>query len=152
LELPVTIEAYTSALSRNKRQQLRSEMRRIAERSGVAITRCTRSDDLPRFLGALFDLHSQRRKQQGDEGTFRRKPRQVHFYRQFMPIAFERGWLRFFGLEEHGVFKAVQLGYVYNNVFHQIQEGFDPNYVKGVGNVLRAKVIEACVADGIRAV
>jgi len=52
-------------------------------------------------------------------------------------------------LKEQGEFKAVQLGYVYRNAFHQMQEGFDPEYVRGAGNVLRAKVIEECIAEGI---
>jgi hypothetical protein len=31
-----------------------------------------------------------------------------------------------------------------------MQEGFDPTYVKGVGNVLRLKVIETCIEEGIQ--
>ena len=73
----------------------------------------------------------------------------AEFYRRFSPIAMRKGWLRLYALFDEGAFKAVQVGYVYRNVFYQLQEGFDPAYVNGVGNVLRAKVIEACIDEGL---
>lgn len=150
-QLPQDPQAYNRALSTNKRQQLRKEMNRIIGRSGIAITRCTTVNELSRFLDALFELHHRRWETQGEEGTFQRKPNQVQFYREFAPAALEKGWLWLFALEEHGQIKAIQIGYVYRNVFHQLQEGFDPQYLKGAGNVLRAKIIEACIANGISA-
>src|SRR6185503_19962898 len=79
------------------------------------------------------------------------KPAGARFYERFAPRALENGWLRLYGIEADGELKAVQIGYVYGGVFHALQEGFDPAYVAGVGNVLRAAVFEACMGAGLRA-
>jgi CelD/BcsL family acetyltransferase involved in cellulose biosynthesis len=152
VELPARMQDYVESLSQNKRQQLRQETRRIASRPGVSIVQCTEVADVPIFLDALFDLHGRRWAELGQVGTFGRKPAEARFYRRFAPVALERGWLRLFALQEAGSFKAVQIGYVYNNIFHQLQEGFDPRYLKGAGNVLRANVIERCIAEGVKTI
>ena len=150
VELPDAMDTYIRSLSSNKRQQLRGEMKRIKGQPGVIIRRCETADQIPQFLEALFDLHHRRWRTREEEGSFHRKPQLVEFYKQFVPRAYAKGWLWLFALEDRGEFKAVQLGYVYNSIYHQIQEGFDPEYTKGVGNVLRAGVIEACIAAGLR--
>jgi CelD/BcsL family acetyltransferase involved in cellulose biosynthesis len=150
--LPATADQYRKSLSSNKRQQLRSELKRVNARETVRLLRCRTQEELPRFLDALFDLHHRRRLLLGDEGSFKRKPEEADFYRRFIPVALDRDWLWLFGLEDEGKLRAVQLGYVYDGVFHQMQEGFDPDYVKGAGNVLRAHVIDECIAAGVRGV
>lgn len=149
-ELPEDFETYLKNLSHNRRSQLRRQMKRILGRPGVAIVRCQEIDELPIFLEALFDLHYQRWSMRGEQGTFRRKPSEALFYREFAIHALQKGWLWLFGLKEDGEFKAIQLGYCYNGSYHQMQEGFEPDYVPGVGNVLRAKVIEACIHNNIK--
>ena len=150
--LPATAEAYRKSLSANKRQQLRAETKRVSARENIRFVRCRTQEELPRFLDALFDLHYKRRSLLGDEGSFRRKPEEADFYRRFMPVALDRNWLWLYGIEDGGQLKAVQLGYVYDGVFNQMQEGFDPEFVKGAGNVLRAHVIDECIAAGVRGV
>jgi CelD/BcsL family acetyltransferase involved in cellulose biosynthesis len=142
-------ETYFRSLSKNKRQQLRAEMKRVWERPGVSVDCCAREDDLPEYLDALFSLHNRRWQEKGESGSFAGRPQQVEFYRRFAPIAQRMGWLRLYVFRDQSDIKAVQFGYVYGGVFFQVQEGFDPDYVKGVGNVLRAKVIEACVGEGV---
>jgi CelD/BcsL family acetyltransferase involved in cellulose biosynthesis len=148
-ELPNSMEAYLRSQSQNMRQQVKGDMKRVLGRNGISISHCRSEEELSDFLEALFKLHYLRWKQAGELGTFRRKPVEERFYRLFTPVALRNGWLRISGLKEQGEFKAVQLGYVYRNVFHQMQEGFDPEYVRGAGNVLRAKVIEECITEGI---
>ena len=148
-ELPKSIDAYLRSQSQNMRQQVKGDMKRVLGRNGISISRCGSEEELSDFLEALFKLHYLRWKQAGELGTFRRKPAEERFYRLFAPVALRKGWLRISGLKEQGEFKAVQLGYVYRNVFHQMQEGFDPEYVRGAGNVLRARVIEECITEGI---
>jgi len=65
-------------------------------------------------------------------------------------VAREKGWLRIYGLSAGGALKAVQLGYAYNGVFYQIQEGFDPEFTPGAGNVLRAAIIEDCISGKLK--
>jgi len=149
VKLPPTYPAYVSSLSPNKRQNLQTETRRIQRRKGVTITRCTSVEQIEPMLDDLFDLHHRRWNKRGQDGGFVHRPNMVRFYRQFAPAALQQGWLQLFALEEGGQRKAVQIGYVYDRVFLQLQEGFDPEYVTGAGNVLRGKVIEAAIADGV---
>jgi len=149
-KLPTDFEIYIHNLSANRRSQLRRQMKKILERPGVTIAHCQSIDELPYFLEALFDLHYRRWKRRGEQGTFRRKPSEAQFYREFAKHALQKGWLWLFGLKEGDEFKAIQLGYCYNNSFHQMQEGFDPDYFQGVGNVLRAKVIETCINHNVK--
>ena len=147
--LPPERDAYFRALSKNKKQQLRAEMKRIGDLPGLDVCRCDTEEQIPEFLEALFALHSRRWNEKGDTGTFKSRPQEVEFFRHFVPVALRNGWLRLFGLRVNGELKAVQIGYVYRNVFNQLQEGFDPEFIKGVGNVLRAKVIEQCIDEGL---
>jgi CelD/BcsL family acetyltransferase involved in cellulose biosynthesis len=149
-DLPTDAETYRRNLSGNKRQQLRAELRRIMDRGGASIVRCETADQFPRFIEALFDLHYRRRLLAGEVGSFRRKPTEAVFYRRFGRVALEHQILALYGLEHAGALKAVQYGYVYGGVYHQMQEGFDPDYEKGAGNVLRWKTIQALIAEGVR--
>lgn len=148
--LPDSADAFMQSLSSQRRAAIRSRCRKILGRDGVTVRRCHRPEDVSVFLEALFELHHKRRQLMGDAGTFRRKPTEAEFYRRFAPLALERGWLSMFGLEERGEFKAIQIGYAYGGVFNQMQEGFEPTYQSGAGNVLRLKVIEHCIEEGVR--
>jgi CelD/BcsL family acetyltransferase involved in cellulose biosynthesis len=150
LKLPTNINQYTNAFSKNMQQQIRRQTKKIFGRDGVSVFRCRNLEELPGMLEALFDLHHRRWKQVGEEGSFIKKPTEALFYQKFTPLALEKGWLWLFGLREGEELKAVQIGYVYNDTFHQIQEGFDPDYLPGAGNVLRTKVIETCIAEEVR--
>jgi len=59
--------------------------------------------------------------------------------------ALEKGWLALFSLRVDGEIVACQYGYVYKNIFSQLQEGFDPQAPAGVGNILRTYVIRWCI-------
>jgi CelD/BcsL family acetyltransferase involved in cellulose biosynthesis len=114
------------------------------------LTRCDDPAELPRYLEALYDLHERRRMLESDRGTFVRKPLQKRFYPEFARKALANDWLRFYALERAGTIEAIQLGYLYNGAFHQIQEGFNPAFSDGVGNVLRHLVIEECIKGGVK--
>jgi CelD/BcsL family acetyltransferase involved in cellulose biosynthesis len=152
LELPSTAEDYRKLLSQNKRQQLRKELRRVSERSDIIFVRCRTEAELPLYLEALFELNDRRWRVKGQVGTFQRKPTEAEFYRRFSRVALAKGWLRLYALRERDEFKAIQIGYVYNGEFLVMQEGFDPDDIPGIGNVLRWKIIEACIAEGVRVV
>ena len=147
--LPGSIAAYTAGLSKQRRKSLGREQARILDRRQATVVRCRTGRELTRFLDALFDLHHRRWKARGEEGSFRRKPMLARFYRAFASLALERNWLRITAVEAQGVIKAIEFGYVYGNVYHSMQGGFDPEYESGVGNVLRLKVIESCIEEGL---
>ncbi len=147
--LPATLEAFENTFSSKRRQQLRRRRRNLMSTPGVAIEHCHEAGELPRFLDSLFDLHRRRRLLLGDEGCFVRRPAEAEHYRQFAARALAKGWLRFAALTQDGAIKAIQIGYAYNGNFHQLQEGFDPDYEDGAGNVLRHEVIAACIDEGL---
>jgi CelD/BcsL family acetyltransferase involved in cellulose biosynthesis len=148
--LPARMDEYVRSLSRENRRDLRRHREKILSRPGVEVVRCQRREDVPAFLEALFALHERRWKEKGDPGAFQRHPAQARFYRRFAPVAFDRGWLRIHGLREGGEFKAAQIGYAYGGIYAALQDGFDPSYLPGAGNVLRAEVLAACIAEGLR--
>lgn len=150
VDLPPEYPAYVHALSGNTRSMLQRRTRQVMAEAGTEVVQCTRTEDLPEFLDALFTLNDRRWRAAGQAGTFIRKPGEALFYRTFSGPALERGWLRIYGLTHGGRLAAVQVGYVYGGVFLQMQEGFDPEGPAGIGNVLRGKVIERCIADGLR--
>ncbi|MGE4092148.1 MAG: GNAT family N-acetyltransferase [Candidatus Binatia bacterium] len=152
VQLPKVVEDYYKDLGPRKRKHLRRESRSLAARSGAMVTRCENVATLPRFLNALFDLHYQRWQSKGEEGSFRRTPKLAEFYQRFAPHALKHRWLWLSALEDQGECKAVEIGYVYNNIYYAMQGGFDPTYdIKGTGSLLQAKVIEACISAGVSA-
>jgi CelD/BcsL family acetyltransferase involved in cellulose biosynthesis len=148
--LPDNFDIFLQTLSRNRRSELRRQQKTVFKAGQAKINRCQTEAELEDYVEALFHLHYKRWKTVGDEGSFRRKPSEAVFYRNFLPVALRQGWLWLYGLVSDGAFKAVQVGYVYNNVFYQMQEGFDPDYIRGVGNVLRAKIFEDCISHGVK--
>jgi CelD/BcsL family acetyltransferase involved in cellulose biosynthesis len=149
IPLPKSISEYEARFSSKRRQQLKRNKRKLLSKPGVDILRCQNHSQLPEFTNALFDLHHQRRMQLNDPGAFIRKPAKSEFYKQFLPKALDNGWLRFSALTQDNHIQAVQVGYAYNGDFLQIQEGLNPDYVNGVGNVLRHINIEQCIEEGL---
>lgn len=147
--LPESYDAYFASLSGNTRSTLRRQTKRLAA-EGLELLRCARVDDVPRFLGWLFDLHQRRWQRDGASGSFERKPLMRRFYERFAPVAQARGWLRLYALRVGGRVCAVQYGYAYGGTYAQLQEGFDPEAPEGAGNVLRAMVIEDLIREGVR--
>jgi CelD/BcsL family acetyltransferase involved in cellulose biosynthesis len=146
--LPPDFEAFWKGMSPNARSSIRRQGRKI-DHLGLSFVRCTSVEELPRFLEALAELNHRRWSAEGLVGTFRSKPLELAFYRLFTREALSRGWLRFFGLRRGTEFMAVQIGYAYKGSFLQLQEGFDPAGPPGLGNVLRARVVEECIREGL---
>jgi CelD/BcsL family acetyltransferase involved in cellulose biosynthesis len=147
--LPETLEQFEADFSSKRRQQLRRNRRKLMSNPGVEVVFCRTSDELPNFIDSLFELHHQRRMLLGDPGCFIRKPAEAAFYKRFLPRALENGWLRLAALTQDGTIEAIQVGYAYNGDFLQMQEGFNPEYTNGAGNVLRHVVIEDCIKEGL---
>lgn len=148
VNLPAGFPQYLAALSRNARSML-SRRGRALDDEGFAFDACTDRAALPSALDDLFRLNHLRWRSAGQDGTFVRKPLEARFYSEFAPVALARGWLRLFSARIKGEIKAVQYGYVYKGAFLQVQEGFDPAAPQGLGNVLRSRVIESCIGEGL---
>lgn len=150
LTLPGSFDALIHSLGSSHRYNTRRDLKRMFGDPATVFTRCLDEESVLRFLDSLFQLHSLRWGREGQLGTFRKKPNESRFYRAFAPEAQKRGWLRLYGIEMSGVLKAVQYGYAYNGAYLQIQEGFDQESGRGLGNILRFKVIEELICDGVK--
>lgn len=150
IKLPDNYDGFWEMLSKNQRYQIKRQSKKILCRNNVAISQCESRQHLNEYLDALFDLNHKRWLKKGKAGTFNRKPGERCFYQKFTHKALEKGWLQLYGLSEEGRFKAVQIGYVYNDVFYQMQEGFDPEYLPGAGNVLREHIIKSCIGRHVK--
>jgi CelD/BcsL family acetyltransferase involved in cellulose biosynthesis len=150
VRLPETIESYDATFSSKRRNQQKRITKRILPDTTARFISCKDQGQLDHFLDVLFDLHHKRRMLLNDPGTFERRPSQPFFYRSFTPKALKNGWLRISALEARGTIQAIQLGYVCNDAYLQIQEGFNPEFTTGVGNVLRHHVIAQCIDEGLK--
>jgi CelD/BcsL family acetyltransferase involved in cellulose biosynthesis len=148
--LPDSLNEFEQQFSAKSRQQLRRKKNKLLSSIGISIENCSNESDLEYFIKTLFNLHHRRRMLLDDPGCFIRRPAEAAFYRNFIPMALERGWLRLIALKEDNDIQAIQIGYAYNGDFLQLQEGFNPDFSSGAGNVLRHIVIEQCIEEGLR--
>ncbi len=151
MPLAETFERFEERLSGHRRRELRRQRKNLlGQAGGVTMAPIAPGESLNDWLDVLFSLHHERWMIRGDAGAFDRKPLEADFYRRFVPVAQERGWLRLYALKAGDRIRAMQIGYRYGDAFLALQDGFDPDFVAGVGNVLRHYVIEASVREGIR--
>ena len=149
IQLPESIDQYNATFSSKKRNQNKRLKKRVFQDPTTAFINCDEPAKLELYLNALFTLHHKRRRLLGDPGTFIRRPSQVAFYKNFVPKALKNGWIKINAIESQGEIQAIQLGYVRDKAYLQMQEGFNPDFVKGAGNVLRHHMIEQCINEGL---
>ena len=150
IELPDTYTQYLRRLSRSFRSNVSRQDKHLRSTRQVNVRCCHTHRELGGLLEALFALHRKRWESINQAGSFARHPAMERFYKRFSNIALRRGWLRMFALEVNGTIAAVQYGYAYGGCFYQMQEGFDTNGPRGVGNILRGEVIAACIEEGLK--
>lgn len=150
VHLPETWEEYLGMLKPRFRTKVRSVLRNLGEQSQVRFQFCQSPEDVERLLPILFDLHTRRWQREGEAGVFG-NPRKREFYRMISAVLLERGWLRFSWLEWGGRVLACQYGFVYNGVYSQLQEGYEPASEHwNVGAGLRAWSIRELQRQGVR--
>lgn len=147
--LPSTWKEYMAMLPGKRRSLLRRQERKAEKEFQLKLEVCEREEDMNEFLDHLFVLHRKRWELAGQEGAFVRRPLMVDFYRKMAPFALEKGWLALFSLSVNGQVMASQYGYIYNQIFSQLQEGFEPDAPSGIGNVLRQHVIRWCIENNV---
>ncbi len=146
LHLAPDTQSFEQSLSKNMRSNLKKIQNRI---SNYEVTLCKNEEEVSTYLETLYDLHAKRWQTLNDKGAFKKHPQLKTFYDTFVPLALRKGWLRFYQLRADGVPQATQIGYLYNQVFYVIQEGFNPAFHQGVGNLLRFNAIKKTIAEGV---
>ena len=148
-DLAPTLDEHLARLRPRVRTKLRGALRR-AEELGVRFHWAADAEQLEAHLEELFALHNARWRAAGKTGAFE-DPRRRAFYRAIAPRLLERGELRFARLALDGRPLALQFGFLVDEVYHQLQEGYDPAHTEDrVGLALRARALEALLDEGVR--
>ena len=147
--LPDNAEGFVASLSKSLRTNIRQTRRKLSRAGKLTFRRCQTQQEVEEYLEALFALHRKHWQSKGQPGSFVRHPGLADFYHQFVPRALDEGWLRLYRCDVDNTPRAIQLGYCYGNSFHAIQEGYDPDFLPGTGQVLRAHIIEECIDEGL---
>jgi peptidoglycan/xylan/chitin deacetylase (PgdA/CDA1 family)/CelD/BcsL family acetyltransferase involved in cellulose biosynthesis len=149
VRLPERWDDYLAMLKPRFRTKVRSVLRNLETRGDVQFKFCGSAEELDRLLPALYDLHGRRWRREGKPGVFRGNAKR-NFYRELTPVLLDRGWLRFSYLEWNGRILACQYGFTYNNVYSQLQEGYEPDSEHwNVGVALRAWSIREYIKQGV---
>ena len=148
--LPESWGLYTESLSSEDRKNLTRYTRRLQARYTTRIFRCTKPDELPGCLDALFRLHQGRWQSTGEAGSFSSAERR-EFYNQLSRCLLARGWLQLWALETDGEIAAVQFAFRHGEKVFQLQEGYDHTRTSDrLGYVLRGEVLKQLIAENVR--
>lgn len=150
VRLPEEWESFLGILKPRFRTKVRSVLRNLEARPEVRFGFCQTPAEVERLLPILFDLHARRWAEVGKPGVFG-QPGKRDFYARLSARLLERGWLRFSWLEWNGAVLACQYGFVYQGVYSQLQEGYEPaseHWNAGIG--LRAWSIREFIRQGVR--
>jgi CelD/BcsL family acetyltransferase involved in cellulose biosynthesis len=135
-------DEYLRTRSSNFRSTLRRNERKLADRASFRLADVT---TLEADFDALLALHSER---WGNATTAFN--RHEAFHREFVRIAFERGWARLWTLEIDGERAAVWYGFRFAAVESYYQAGRAARYEKvSAGLALLAHTVRAAQADGM---
>jgi CelD/BcsL family acetyltransferase involved in cellulose biosynthesis len=150
IALPDTWEKYVETISSEDRKNLVRYTERLKRRYSTRIYRCTKEEDLPIGLDALFRLHQGRWKSAGEPGTFS-SPERREFYKELSRCLLNRGWLELWILELNGDVAAVQFAFRYRDTVFQLQEGYDHSRpADRAGYVLRGEVLKQLISEKVR--
>jgi CelD/BcsL family acetyltransferase involved in cellulose biosynthesis len=148
--LPESWEALLASLSKNKRTQISTRLRKLQDRFSVRVRRCERLEELPECLEHLMSLHQKRWGLRGEAGSFALEQKRT-FYLEMAQKLLLRGWLDFWLLELDGKTVAAEFGFHYSGTYSFLQAGFDPEFASySVGVVLRAHIMQELIARGLR--
>ena len=150
IELPATWEAYLKMLSSKERGKVGIRARRLERKYQVRLRSITHEAELPRALGALFDLHTRHWAERGLPGAFQ-SPSRRWFYRGLAPLLLARRRLELWVLELNERIAAAQFSLRYGDTVYALQEGYDPDHAAdSVGYVLRAGMLKELIGQGTR--
>jgi CelD/BcsL family acetyltransferase involved in cellulose biosynthesis len=139
-------EAFMAGLSRSFRKSLRRHTR-LADKAGMRCRLVERPEDLDPALDALFALH---RKRWGADASAAFAGVE-EFQRAFAAVAFERGWLRLWLLEEGERPVAAAQCFRFGGADWYYQAGRDPECdAIAIGTVVLARAIRDCLESGGR--
>ena len=148
--LPDSWDEYLGSLRPRMRTKIRSLRRDLEADHATTLIACSEASELHETLDSLFDLHQRRWATRGEPGALRGREKR-RFYDALGRTLLERGWLDLHTLVVNGTPVAHQFCGRYQGTVYLLQEGYDPDWESmGVGNVLRAMLLERLIQEGVR--
>lgn len=147
-DVPESWEAYLSSLNKKQRHELRRKMRR-AYGAGVEIDWyiVDSEHDLKSEIDRFVDLMA---ASDTEKEAFLRDEQNMSFFRQIVPVLYERGWLQLAMLTINGDPSAAYLNIVYRNrimIYNSgLMRGGDYDHLSG-GILLLAHLIQYAIEN-----
>ena len=147
IELPDTFDDYLALMDKKYRHELRRKLRRARGASEHIEDYTVNSshnldDEIERFLTLMAESDE-------EKSTFLQDAKNVSFFKQLIPVLFEKGWLQLNFLTISGEVVAAYFNFVYNNhvlVYNSGQQHGKYDHLSP-GIVLLANNIEAAIND-----
>jgi CelD/BcsL family acetyltransferase involved in cellulose biosynthesis len=147
LTFPANAKTLTSAVPNRQLRNLRNARNRLAKIGGGEI-KLAASENLPRFLDAIMQLHSCRWAQDGLPGMMLH-PGVQEFHRRVAPWLLKKGVLRLYGLLTKGRFIAALYALFEKEVAYYYLQGFDPQWKWfSPGTQILGAVVEDALREG----
>lgn len=140
-------EEYVSSCSRNTREKLRRNTRKLEKQHELSFRLCEDPARLEQDLDTLIRLH---RARWGEgEGAFERDA-VVAFHHDFAAVALRRGWLRLWTMEVDGEPAAAWYGFRFGKAESFYQSGRDPRFDRfSIGFLMLMRTVQAAFEDGL---
>ena len=143
-----TFQTYLAELGSEHRYNFHRRQRQLNRDFTVQFEAAGSATECVEMLSTVIALHNLRRSTIGGSDAFH-TPGLVALHREFVPLAFERGWLKLYLLRLNGAPAASLYGFLYRGKFYYYQAGFDPAYEKySPGMITLGLSIKAAIEDG----
>ena len=140
-------EAFLASCSRNLREKLRRNTRKLEREHEPAFRLCDTPERLAADFETLLRLHAAR---WGDGGSSFQRDAVLAFHRDFAAATLERGRLRLWTMEVDGEPAAAWYGFRFGGVESFYQSGRDPRFDRfSVGFLMLMRTIRAAFEDGM---
>ncbi|MEW6050261.1 MAG: GNAT family N-acetyltransferase [Candidatus Zixiibacteriota bacterium] len=149
--LPNDAQTFMASLGSKTRYNVGKSRRMLEAKGNLHFEQCTRTDDLPRFMGTLVDLHQRAWQARGLPGSFA-SPSFRRFHELISERYFPKGQVGLFVLYLDETPLAATYGFDHRGVHYGYVMGMsttvDPKV--SMGHVVMAYMVEALTARGCR--
>lgn len=150
LRFPATWQEYLQSLKPRFRSKVRSAISFFEKDIQEVPQGLSDVTYLEEWLEPLFRLHTRRWQSVGQSGVFQNKAKRA-FYNDISRSSSQKGWLAFHRLDWGERPMALQYGFIYNQHFHLLQEGYDPDFeTLRPGTALRGFLMKSWLEAGLK--
>jgi len=149
IDLPATWESFVASLSKRRRANVRSLVRRSLA-SNAVVRLVTTEEELDRGFEILRNLHQRRHVSAGKAGCFA-SARFTRFHREMAGTFLAAGKLRLQWIELHGEPIAAEYDFIGGNTAYYYQSGMEPaQFNQSPGSLSLIASISRAIEQGYR--